>query len=75
MCPLTESRIAIVVSPKGPNNPLCMLGLFGCNAEHSTCIENPNPVGSTKKKYSRRNANSNHYGTIFMESFTFKNLQ
>ena len=49
MCPLTESHIAIVVSPKGPNNPLCMLGLFGCNAEHSTCIENPNPIGSTKE--------------------------
>ena len=26
-----------------------MLGLFGCNAEHSTCIENPNPVVSTKE--------------------------
>ena len=49
MCPLTESHIAIVVSPKGPNNPLCMLGLFGCNAEHSTSIENSNPIGSTKE--------------------------
>ena len=26
-----------------------MLGLFGCNAEHSTCMENPNPVGFIKE--------------------------
>ena len=32
--------------PKGPNNPLCMLGLFGCNAERSTCIGELNQEGS-----------------------------